>query len=204
MNKGKVIVVSGPSGVGKGTVVKELIGSNKDCALSISATTRSPREGEAHGVNYFFITKEEFTQKINNNEMLEYAEYCSNFYGTPKDYVLKSVEQGKNIILEIEVQGALNVKKIIPEAVTVFVMPPSLQELEDRLRGRGTETDEVVGQRLKTAISEIKQAPQYDYIVVNNTVMQCVADIVSIIIAERQKTENMLDFIKGVLNDENA
>ena len=154
--------------------------------------------------HYFFITKEEFTQKINNNEMLEYAEYCSNFYGTPKDYVLKSVEQGKNIILEIEVQGALNVKKIIPEAVTVFVMPPSLQELEDRLRGRGTETDEVVGQRLKTAIAEIKQAPQYDYIVVNNTVMQCVADIVSIIIAERQKTENMLDFIKGVLNDENA
>ena len=204
MNKGKVIVVSGPSGVGKGTVVKELIGSNKDCALSVSATTRSPREGEAHGVNYFFITKEEFTQKINNNEMLEYAEYCSNFYGTPKDYVLKSVEQGKNIILEIEVQGALNVKKIIPEAVTVFVRPPSLQELEDRLRGRGTETDEVVGQRLKTAIAEIKQAPQYDYIVVNNTVMQCVADIVSIIIAERQKTENMLDFIKGVLNDENA
>lgn len=204
MNKGKVIVVSGPSGVGKGTVVKELIGSNKDCALSVSATTRSPREGEAHGVNYFFITKEEFTQKINNNEMLEYAEYCGNFYGTPKDYVLKSVEQGKNIILEIEVQGALNVKKIIPEAVTVFVMPPSLQELEDRLRGRGTETDEVVGQRLKTAIAEIKQAPQYDYIVVNNTVMQCVADIVSIIIAERQKTENMLDFIKGVLNDENA
>ena len=204
MNKGKVIVVSGPSGVGKGTVVKELIVSNKDCALSVSATTRSPREGEAHGVNYFFITKEEFTQKINNNEMLEYAEYCSNFYGTPKDYVLKSVEQGKNIILEIEVQGALNVKKIIPEAVTVFVMPPSLQELEDRLRGRGTETDEVVGQRLKTAIAEIKQAPQYDYIVVNNTVMQCVADIVSIIIAERQKTENMLDFIKGVLNDENA
>jgi len=204
MTKGKVIVISGPSGVGKGTVVKELISSNNQCALSISATTRAPREGEADGVSYIFLTKEEFQRRIDSNEMLEYAEYCHNLYGTPKDYVLKSVEQGKNIILEIEVQGALNVKDIIPQAVTVFVMPPSMAELERRLRGRGTEKEEVIQQRLKTAVEEIKQSPKYDYVVINDTVEQCVSDITSIINSEKMKTENMLDFIKGVLNDANA
>lgn len=204
MTNGKVIVISGPSGVGKGTVVQELLSNNDDCTLSVSATTRAPREGEVHGVNYFFITKEEFQSRIKNNAMLEYAQYCDNYYGTPRDYVQQSIENGKNIILEIEVQGALNVKSTMPEAVTVFVMPPSMIELEKRLRGRGTEEEEVIQQRLKTAIEEMRQSPKYDYIVINHTVNQCVNDIKTIINSEKMKTDNMLDFIKGVLNDANA
>lgn len=204
MTNGKVIVISGPSGVGKGTVVQELLSNNDDCTLSVSATTRAPREGEVHGVNYFFITKEEFQSRIKNNAMLEYAQYCDNYYGTPRDYVQQSIENGKNIILEIEVQGALNVKSTMPEAVTVFVMPPSMIELEKRLRGRGTEEEEVIQQRLKTAVEEMRQSPKYDYIVINDTVNQCVNDIKTIINSEKMKTDNMLDFIKGVLNDANA
>ncbi len=204
MTNGKVIVISGPSGVGKGTVVQELLSNNDDCTLSVSATTRAPREGEVHGVNYFFITKEEFQSRIKNNAMLEYAQYCDNYYGTPRDYVQQSVENGKNIILEIEVQGALNVKSTMPEAVTVFVMPPSMIELEKRLRDRGTEEEEVIQQRLKTAVEEMRQSTKYDYIVINDTVNQCVNDIKTIINSENMKTDNMLDFIKGVLNDANA
>lgn len=204
MTNGKVIVISGPSGVGKGTVVQELLNNNDDCTLSVSATTRAPREGEVHGVNYFFITKEEFQSRIKNNAMLEYAQYCDNYYGTPRDYVQQSIENGKNIILEIEVQGALNVKSTMPEAVTVFVMPPSMIELEKRLRGRGTEEEEVIQQRLKTAVEEMRQSPKYDYIVINHTVNQCVNDIKTIINSEKMKTDNMFDFIKGVLNDANA
>lgn len=204
MTNGKVIVISGPSGVGKGTVVQELLSNNDDCTLSVSATTRAPREGEVHGVNYFFITKEEFQSRIKNKAMLEYAQYCDNYYGTPRDYVQQSIENGKNIILEIEVQGALNVKSTMPEAVTVFVMPPSMIELEKRLRGRGTEEEEVIQQRLKTAVEEMRQSPKYDYIVINHTVNQCVNDIKTIINSEKMKTDNMLDFIKGVLNDANA
>lgn len=204
MTNGKVIVISGPSGVGKGTVVQELLSNNDDCTLSVSATTRAPREGEVHGVNYFFITKEEFQSRIKNNAMLEYAQYCDNYYGTPRDYVQQSIENGKNIILEIEVQGALNVKSTMPEAVTVFVMPPSMIELEKRLRGRGTEEEEVIQQRLKTAVEEMRQSPKYDYIVINHTVNQCVNDIKTIINSEKMKTDNMFDFIKGVLNDANA
>lgn len=204
MTNGKVIVISGPSGVGKGTVVQELLSNNDDCTLSVSATTRAPREGEVHGVNYFFITKEEFQSRIKNNAMLEYAQYCGNYYGTPRDYVQQSIENGKNIILEIEVQGALNVKSTMPEAVTVFVMPPSMIELEKRLRGRGTEEEEVIQQRLKTAVEEMRQSPKYDYIVINHTVNQCVNDIKTIINSEKMKTDNMFDFIKGVLNDANA
>lgn len=204
MTNGKVIVISGPSGVGKGTVVQELLSNNDDCTLSVSATTRAPREGEVYGVNYFFITKEEFQNRIKNNAMLEYAQYCDNYYGTPRDYVQQSIENGKNIILEIEVQGALNVKSTMPEAVTVFVMPPSMIELEKRLRGRGTEEEEVIQQRLKTAVEEMRQSPKYDYIVINQTVNQCVNDIKTIINSEKMKTDNMLDFIKGVLNDANA
>lgn len=201
MNKGTVIVISGPSGVGKGTVVEQILLDKEKFVLSISATTRSPRENEKHGVNYFYLTKEEFQSRIDNGMMLEYAPYCDNFYGTPRAYVEENVSKGKNVILEIEVKGALTVKENMPEVVSIFIMPPSMQVLEKRLRGRGTEPEDVIQKRLEKAVEEMKQSPKYDYIVVNNTVEQCVNDIKNIINLEKMKSPNMIDFVKGVLED---
>lgn len=199
MDKGTVIVISGPSGVGKGTVVGELLKSSEKFALSISATTRKPRNGDIDGVNYFFLTVDEFKQKIEKGLILEYAEYCGNYYGTPREYVEQCINNGKDVILEIDVQGAINIKKNMPEAITIFIMPPSRKELENRLRGRNTETEDVIKSRLEKAIDEMKQSNKYDYIVVNNTVEQCVNHIKNIITAEKMKSSNMEDFVKGVL-----
>lgn len=166
--KGTLFVFSGPSGVGKGTLNAKLFAEFGDqIAFSVSATTRAPREGEIDGKHYFFISRQEFENRIANNDFLEYAQFAGNCYGTPRPYVMSLLEQGKNVLLEIEVQGAMQVMARMPECVSIFVLPPSLEELERRLRGRGTESEDKVRMRLETARSEIAQADKYRYRVVN-------------------------------------
>lgn len=171
MHKGKrgvLFVFSGPSGVGKGTLKAKLFEEFADqIAYSVSATTRGPREGEVDGKDYFFISRQEFERRVKNNEFLEHAEFAGNCYGTPRVYVEKLLDSGMNVVLEIDVQGALQVMKSMPECVSVFILPPSFEELEHRLRGRGTETEEKVRERLETAKRELPYAPQYDYQIVN-------------------------------------
>lgn len=171
MHKGKrgvLFVFSGPSGVGKGTLKAKLFEEFADrIAYSVSATTRGPREGEVDGKDYFFISRQEFERRVKNNEFLEHAEFAGNCYGTPRAYVEKLLDSGMNVVLEIDVQGALQVMKSMPECVSVFILPPNFEELEHRLRGRGTETEEKVRERLETAKRELPYAPQYDYQIVN-------------------------------------
>lgn len=171
MHKGKrgvLFVFSGPSGVGKGTLKAKLFEEFADrIAYSVSATTRGPREGEVDGKDYFFISRQEFERRVKNNDFLEHAEFAGNCYGTPRAYVEKLLDSGVNVVLEIDVQGALQVMKSMPECVSVFILPPSFEELEHRLRGRGTETEEKVRERLETAKRELPYAPQYDYQIVN-------------------------------------
>lgn len=196
MNKqGVLLIISGPSGSGKGTVVEELC-KKDDYALSISATTRPPREYEENGTHYFFHSQEEFQQMKDHNELLEWAEFCGNFYGTPKKYVLEQIKKGKNVILEIEVQGALQVKEIYHEGVLVFLTSPSLEELASRLTNRGTETKDTINRRIKRAIEEIELANQYDYIVINEDVDESVNDIASIINAEKMRYHRNADIKK--------
>ncbi|MBQ4264676.1 MAG: guanylate kinase [Clostridia bacterium] len=166
--KGTLFVFSGPSGVGKGTLNAKLFAEyGEQMAFSVSATTRAPREGEIDGTHYFFITKQEFEARIANNDFLEYAQFAGNCYGTPKSYVMSLLEAGKNVLLEIEVQGAMQVMERMPECVSIFVLPPSFEELERRLRGRGTETEEKIQARLETARGELEHAHRYRYQVVN-------------------------------------
>ena len=166
---GKLFVVSGSSGSGKGTVLDALFKMSDNFCYSVSATTRPPRAGEKEGVDYFFVSREQFIDMIEKGEMLEYAEFCGNLYGTPKKFVAEQLAKGMNVILEIEVCGAMQIKEKIPDAVLIFITPPSFEELKKRLHDRGTETDEVMEERLKTALTEIKFAKEYDYIIVNRT-----------------------------------
>lgn len=198
MNKGMLIVVSGPSGCGKGTVLAEILKSDR-IFYSVSATTRSPRPGETDGVNYYFLTKEKFEKLIEEDGMLEYASYCGNYYGTPKKPVEDMLEQGKHVILEIEVQGAMKVMEKCPEAVFVFILPPSLKELERRLNKRGTEAEDVIKKRLSEAAGEIKQAYKYKYAVINGELEKAVDDLKAIIRAEELKSTNFKNNIDEVL-----
>ena len=178
----KLFVISGSSGVGKGTVIKEFLNKHPNFKLSISCTTRAKREGEEHGVNYFYLTKEEFMKCVENNEFLEWAEFSGNCYGTKKSFVEKTVQNGENLILEIDTKGALNVKKIMPEAVLIFITPPSIEELEARLRGRHTETEDAIQKRLASIKQEIKNSEQFDFRIINDTVENAVKQLENIII----------------------
>lgn len=175
--QGTLVVVSGFAGTGKGTVMKELLGRYDSYALSISATTRNPRPGEVDGREYFFKTKEEFEQMIEENAFVEYACYVGNYYGTPKKYVEEQLEAGKDVILEIEIQGALNIKRQFPDALLLFIAPPSADILKERLVGRGTETAEVIEQRLARAVEESQGIENYDYLVVNDVLDECVETV---------------------------
>ena len=198
MSKGVLTVVSGFSGAGKGTVMKRLIQKYDDYALSISVTTRNPREGERDGIEYFFKTIEEVESMIENDEFLEYARYVDNYYGTPRFYVEEMLAKGKNVILEIEIQGAMQIKAKNPEAVLVFVTPPSFEELRNRLVGRGTETADVIESRLRRASEEAEGMLSYDYILVNDQVEDCVDRLHQIILSERAKAQRNEEFINTI------
>jgi guanylate kinase len=192
MNKrGLLVVVSGPSGCGKGTVLSRLLKDDPNIFYSISATTRAPRPGEVDGVHYYFLTKEQFEEKIRNNGMLEYACYVGNYYGTPSQAVEAQRAAGHDVILEIEVQGAMQVKEKCPDAVFIFIMPPNMEELRRRLIDRQTESEEVVNSRMKTAEEEMKAVSHYDYVVINDEVESAVERIKAILEAEKCRTVRM-------------
>ncbi|MCI7061239.1 MAG: guanylate kinase [Lachnospiraceae bacterium] len=198
--KGVLTVISGFSGAGKGTVVKRLL-EKYDYGLSISATTRSPRAGEQDGREYFFKSTEEFEQMIKEHQLIEYAQYVGNYYGTPKEYVVQQLEQGKDVILEIEMQGALHVRDIIPEVNLIFLTPPTVEELENRLRSRGTETEEVIKERMDRAKEECRYMEQYDYIVVNDDLETCVQNVHELIQALHYKKEQQEGFIRKIVQE---
>ncbi len=185
MSRGKIIILSGPSGVGKGTIVKELLRRFPNLTLSVSATTRAPREGEQDGREYYFITKDDFEGRIARGEMLEHARYVDNYYGTPADAVNKQLTQGKGVILEIEVQGAKQVMSQVEDVVSIFILPPDRQALIDRLHGRGTEAEDVIQKRVAMALSELDTADKYRYQVVNDDLDDAIADVIDILTQEK-------------------
>ena len=189
-NRGLLVVYSGFSGVGKGTIMKEMLKREESFRLSVSATTRAPRPGEVDGREYYFITKEKFLKMIDNDEFLEYAQYADNYYGTPQKAVEDMLNEGYNVFLEIEVQGGVQIMEKCPDFLSIFIVPPSLEVLEQRLRGRGTETEEVIEKRMKTALVEQGYTSQYDFVVENDIVEKTVDDIINIVKTEKEKRNN--------------
>lgn len=203
-DKGLLIVLSGPSGAGKGTICKSLLNRQKFW-LSVSATTRKPRKGEVSEQSYHFMTKEQFKTKIENDDFLEYAEVYGNFYGTPKSNAIDKIENGEDVILEIDIQGALKVKENYPEGVFIFILPPSMEELKKRIIGRGSETAESLVTRFKAAYKEVNYVSKYNYAVINDTVEDAVSKIESILVAERCRVDRMKDKIldskEGIIHE---
>ncbi len=192
--KGMLIVVSGFSGVGKGTLVKQLMKRYDGYAISISATTRAPREGEAEGRDYFFKSEKEFEDLIKNGQLIEYANYCGSYYGTPKDYVEEQMNQGRDVILEIEQQGGLKVKEQYPDALMIFVMPPDVETLLDRLKERGTETEKMIRARLAQAVEESKQIRHYEYMILNDDLDRSVEELHNLIQSQHNRIDRNLGF----------
>ena len=189
-NRGLLVVYSGFSGVGKGTIMKEMLKREETFRLSVSATTREPRPGEVDGREYYFLTKEKFIEMIEKDEFLEYAQYADNYYGTPKKAVEDMLNEGYNVFLEIEVQGGLQIMEKCPDCLSIFIVPPSLEVLEQRLRGRGTETEEVIEKRMKAALVEQEYTSRYDFVVENDIVEKTVDDIINIVKKEKEKRNN--------------
>ena len=185
-SKGLLIIVSGPAGVGKGTVLRRVFEKDKNLKLSVSATTRSPRNGEIDGINYYFVTKDEFKTMIENDKFLEYACYCDNYYGTPKDFVENIRNEGKDVVLEIEVEGAENVLKKCNDAISIFIAPPSPNELYERLKKRGTEPENIIEKRVNKAKYEIEMSKNYNYVIINDQVDTCADKLLDIISANRE------------------
>ena len=200
-DQGILVVVSGFSGAGKGTLIKAMVEKYHNYALSISATTRKPREGEEEGREYFFVTRDHFETMIKEEQLIEYAQYVNNYYGTPRQYVFQQMADGKDVILEIEIQGALKIKERFPDALLLFVMPPSARELQRRLVRRGTESPEVIAARLKRTCEEASGIEAYDYIVINDDLEACVAELHSLIQAQHNRTANCLELINRVRNE---
>ena len=203
-HRGILIVVSGFSGAGKGTLMKKLISDYPNYALSVSMTTRKPRDGEEDGVSYFFVDRNTFLKTIEQDGLVEYAQYCENYYGTPRAWVEQQLDSGRDVILEIEIQGALKVKEKFPDALLLFVMPPSAGELKKRLVGRGTETEEVIESRMKRAVEEAEGIEQYDYIVVNDNLDRCAAQVHEIVTAAHFRPVLNTEFINQVRRELDA
>ena len=199
--QGILVVVSGFSGAGKGTLIKAMLEKHHNYALSISATTRAPRQGEEDGREYLFVTREKFEEMIREGQLIEYARYVENYYGTPRQYVFQQMADGKDVILEIEIQGALKIKERFPDALLLFVMPPSADELKRRLVGRGTETMEVIDQRLHRAAEEAEGMTSYDYILINDKVDTCVDAMHQLIQAQHRRVSGNLDFIQQMKSE---
>lgn len=197
-NRGMLMVLSGPSGSGKDTVLAELYKQMPDVVQSVSMTTRNPRDGEINGVDYYFVTEDTFVSAIDDNKMLEYARYGSNYYGTPKEAVDRMLNEGKVVVLKIEVQGAGNIRKMYPDSITIFITPPNMSVLENRLRKRGSESEEDVKHRLDIAYTELSRINEYDYIVVNDDLEDAVNDVKTIIAAEKLKISRRNNIISEV------
>ena len=196
MKRGTLLVISGSSGVGKSTVIAQVMKERPDLYFSVSFTTRPPREGEVHGVNYYFVTREDVEERIRRGEFLEYAEYVGNYYGTSMEVIREKLDKGVDVLLDIEVQGAAKVREKLPDAVTLFLIPPSFEELSRRLRARGTDSEEKIAKRLETARREAKEIVNYDYVVVNDTVSHAAQEVLAVLTAAGCRTERRIHLIE--------